>query len=117
MEVANGRATRVTVTPPGGAALALDRSEPFAPSASALAEFAGTYRSEEIEIPYRIVVRDGTLRLQRLKATEATLTPLVTDTFTGPVGAVRFTRDAAGRVTGLMLDTGRIRNMRFSKTP
>ena len=116
-EMANGRATRVTVTPPGGAALALDRAEPFAPSASTLAEFAGTYRSEEIEIPYRIVAKDGTLRLQRLKAPEASLAPLVTDTFTGPVGAIRFTRDAAGRVTGLILDTGRIRNMRFSKTP
>ena len=109
------RPIRVTVTLPSGPIEHLERAEPYAPSAAALAEFAGTYRSEEIDPAYRLVVRDGTLRLERLKAAPATLAPLVTDTFTSPIGIIRFTRDSAGRVTGFVLDGGRIKRMKFAR--
>jgi len=61
------------------------------------------------------VVRDGALRLERLKAPPAPLTPLVADTFTSPPGAIRFVRDAGGRVSGFVLDGGRVRRMTFAK--
>lgn len=108
------RPIRLTLTPPGGAPPEqLERAEPYAPAAAALAEFAGTYRGEEIEPPYRFVVRDGTLRLERLKVLPATLAPVVVDTFTSPIGIIRFTRDSSGRVTGFVLDGGRVRRMKF----
>ncbi len=110
------RPIRLTVTPPEGAPpQRLERAEPYAPSATALAEFAGTYRGEEIDPPYRIVARDGALRLERLKVAPATLAPVVTDTFTSPIGVIRFTRDASGRITGFVLDGGRIRRMKFGR--
>jgi len=115
-DLTNGRATRVTVGPPGAPTQVLERAEPFAPSAAALAEFAGTYRSDEIEPPYRMVVKDGALRLERLKAPSALLAPLVADTFTSPPGIIRFVRSEGGRVTGFVLDGGRIRGMRFTKS-
>ena len=114
-DLTNGRVTRVTVSPPGASSLVLERAEPFTPTAAALAEFAGTYRSDEIEPPYRMAVRDGSLRLERLKALPAQLGPLVADTFTSPLGIVRFVREGAGRVTGFVLDGGRIRGMKFSR--
>jgi CubicO group peptidase (beta-lactamase class C family) len=114
-DLTNGRASRVTISPPGAPNQVLDRVEAFAPSAAALAELAGTYRSDEIEPPYRMVVKDGTLRLERLKAQPASLAPLVLDTFTSPLGIVRFVRDGAGRVTGFVLDGGRVRRMKFSR--
>jgi len=109
------RPIRAMFTLPSGLIEHLERAEPYAPSGTALTDFAGTYRGEEIEPPYRVVVRDGTLRLERLKAAPATLAPLVTDTFTSPIGIIRFTRDASGRVTGFVLDGGRIRRMKFAR--
>lgn len=115
-EIANGRATRARVAPPGAPVEDLPRVEPFAPSSAALAEFAGVYRSDEIETVYRMVVRDGLLRLERLKAPAAPLTPFVADTFTGQPGMFRFVRGDGGRVTGFVLDGGRVRKMTFTKS-
>ena len=109
------RPVRVTVTLPNGTVERLERAEPYAPTAAALGDFAGTYRSPEIDPPYRFVVRDGALRLERLKAPPATLSPLVADTFTSPIGIIRFTRDAGGRVTGFVLDGGRVKRMKFGR--
>ena len=114
-EVNGGRATRVSITPPGSPVEDLTRAEPFTPAPAALGEFAGTYRSDEIEALYRVVVREGSLRLERLKVPSATLAPIVTDTFNSPVGVIRFVRDGAGAITGFILDGGRIRRMKFSR--
>jgi hypothetical protein len=109
----NGSAPRVTVGPPGGPGEVLERAEPFVPAPAALAEFAGTYRSDEMDAVYRMAVRDGALRLERLKARPAPLTPLVADTFTSQPGTIRFVRDEAGRVNGFILDGGRVKRMKF----
>ncbi len=114
-DVTNGRAARVTITPPGAPVEVLERAEPFSPTADILAEFAGTYRSDEIEAVYRMVIQNGGLRLERLKMPPAPLAPLVTDTFNSQIGVISFVRDGAGRVTGFVLDGGRVRRMRFSK--
>jgi CubicO group peptidase (beta-lactamase class C family) len=115
-EMVNGSATRVRIAPPGATVEDLPRAEPYAPTAADLAAFAGTYRSDEIEAIYRMVVRDGNLRLERLKATPAPLTPLVADTFASPLGIIRFVRGEGNRVTGFVLDGGRIRRMKFEKS-
>jgi CubicO group peptidase (beta-lactamase class C family) len=107
---------RATFTLPSGTVEHLERAEPYAPAATALAAFVGSYRSDEIDPVYRMSVRDGALRLERLKAPVATLTPLLTDTFTSPIGIIRFTRDSSGRVTGFVLDGGRIKRMTFVST-
>ena len=64
---------------------------------------------------FRITVKDGGLRLERTKARPAPLNPIVTDVFTGPVGAVRFVRNPAGKVTGFTLEAGRVLGVRFWK--
>jgi hypothetical protein len=116
-DLANGGGHRVTIGPPSGRGDVLERAEPFVPTAAQLAEFAGAYRSDEIEAVYRMTLRDGTLRLERLKSQPSALDPIVTDTFSSQPGTVRFTRDAAGRVNGFTLDAGRIRNVKFWKEP
>ena len=73
------------------------------------------YRSEEIELPYRIEVADGRIVLRRLKSAAVKLEPLVRDVFRGSAGTLRFSRDSAGRVTGFTLSSGRIRGFRFGK--
>jgi len=71
--------------------------------------------SEEIDPVYRIVLQDGNLSLTRLKKKAELLRPAVRDVFTGDIGTVRFTRDSRQRISGLVLNAGRIRNFRFEK--
>ena len=87
----------------------------FTPSGTELREYVGAYVSEEIDPVYRIVLQDGNLSLTRLKNKPETLRPAVRDVFTGDIGTARFTRDSRQRISGLVLNDGRIRNFRFEK--
>jgi hypothetical protein len=44
-----------------------------------------------------------------------TLSPDTTDVFSGDIGTIHFTRDANKRISGFILDAGRIQNFRFTK--
>ena len=87
----------------------------FTPSGTQLADYVGAYASEEIDPVYRIILQDGNLELVRLKQQPEALRPTVRDVFSGNIGSVRFTRDANERISGFILNTGRIRNFRFAK--
>jgi CubicO group peptidase (beta-lactamase class C family) len=84
-------------------------------SAAELADYAGDYVSEEIDPIYRMVVQDGQVVLMRLKQSPDALRPAIHDVFVGDIGKIRFTRDAAGHVSGFVLDADRIQNFRFTK--
>jgi hypothetical protein len=88
---------------------------PFNPNAEELAEYSGAYFSEEIDPVYTIVIEDGSLRLVRMKHQPETLQPTMRDVFSGDIGTLHFTRDANHHISGLTLNTDRIRNFRFSK--
>jgi hypothetical protein len=92
-----------------------EAEEPFSPGGAELAEYTGTYGSEEIDPLYRIVPDGEKLRLVRLKHEAETLRPAVRDVFTGEIGTVRFVRDANGHVSGFVLNAGRIQNFHFTK--
>jgi hypothetical protein len=89
--------------------------DPAPAAADALAEYVGDYTSEEIDPVYRLLVKDGTLYLTRLKAGADALRPAIKDVFVADLGKIRFTRDAAGQVSGFILDAGRIENLKFTK--
>ena len=108
---------RLTIQPPGEEKPdVFDRVAEFQPTASQLAGYAGDYVSAEIEPVYRIVVENGGLVLKRLKSKPQKLDPTVQDYFEAQTGNIHFQRDSAGKVTGFVLDTGRIKNFRFRKT-
>jgi CubicO group peptidase (beta-lactamase class C family) len=100
---------------PGGSAPVFVRMDPYAPSADQIAEFAGTYRSDEMDAVFRMTVRGGALRLERSKLRPAPLEPMITDTFRTQAGLVQFTRDVAGRVTGFVLQGNRVKHVKFRK--
>ena len=99
----------------------------FAPSASELAEYAGTYSSPEIDPLYELKVEDihvaGTpsnqdrigLVLSRLKNGPDPLQPVTKDFFTAGVGKIRFMRDSKGVISGFLLSTGRDLDLRFER--
>jgi hypothetical protein len=43
------------------------------------------------------------------------LRPTVQDVFVGQIGTLRFTRDSSHRVTGFVLDAGRIQGFQFKR--
>jgi CubicO group peptidase (beta-lactamase class C family) len=99
----------------GGKPNSFEAALPYAPARAELAEFRGSYVSEEIDPVYRIIIQDGNLALARLKNKNDTLRPAVRDVFTGDIGTVRFTRDANQHISGFILNAGRIQNFRFSR--
>jgi hypothetical protein len=106
------RSRRLELTNASGDTLVLDRVQEAAPKARELASYAGTYWSEEVGAEYRIEVKDSTLVLRRRRSEPAVLRPTYADAFSDRGVLYRFTR-VRGRVTEMLVDAGRIRNLRF----
>jgi CubicO group peptidase (beta-lactamase class C family) len=89
----------------------------YEPTPTQLQGFAGTYRSEEVDIPYQVVVSDAGLVMRSLKYPDTPLRPVSADLFESRNGThIRFTRDNTGKVTGATLNSARVLNFRFERT-
>ena len=81
-----------------------------------LRDYAGQYRSQELETSWSIQVKEGKLVLQHRRQGELPLRPGARDRFSGPnLGSLQFERDSGGKVTGVKVTTGRVRNLRFER--
>jgi hypothetical protein len=93
-----------------------ERVEEWTPHRSRLADYAGEYHSGEAEVTYVITVQGDALELRRRPAVTTALTPSYADVFVAEGGwLVRFLRGADGRVNGLSLGLGRVRDLRFER--
>jgi hypothetical protein len=82
----------------------------------ALADYTGTYSSDEAEVTYRAEVRDGAVVLLRRPDVVLRLTPVYADGFRAPLGFVWFRRDAEGKVTGFSVSQDRVWSLAFVKS-
>jgi CubicO group peptidase (beta-lactamase class C family) len=89
----------------------------YQPTAAQLQEFTGRYRSDEVDMPREVSVRDGKLLVHSLKSADLTLLPVSADLFNGGGNRIRFTRDAQGKVTGALFHTFRVYNFRYERSP
>jgi CubicO group peptidase (beta-lactamase class C family) len=88
------------------------------PTPAELADYAGTYYSEELDVKYDVWVSDGKLRLRHRPEPAVVLGPAYADAFDlGEGRVIRFTRDQAGKVDGLEIFAGRVRHLRFVRLP
>jgi CubicO group peptidase (beta-lactamase class C family) len=101
-------------TPPPSQASPIASVRPkYQPTAKELSEFAGVYRSLEIEIPYTVRADGVQLTMHALKIGSVPMLPVAADEFTCTQSEpsnvqnwrVRFTRDEQGLVTGFLIDT------------
>jgi CubicO group peptidase (beta-lactamase class C family) len=84
---------------------------------AALAEFAGIYKSEELEATYNLSIDNGMLTLRCNWNPPLKLTPIAHDEFdSGAYGILVFHRDANHRISGLSVFTLNARNIGFKKT-
>ena len=88
---------------------------PFSPTSAQLAAFAGRYRSAELETVLDIKATDSTLVVSEQRPGSLVMRPVYTDAFRGGIGVTEFSRDAAGRVTGFVINAGRVRALRFDR--
>lgn len=114
---AGGGATRITESDGGRSKPRVwEREDPFAPTPAQLAAYAGDYVCPELGgLVYTFYVDGDALKMRARPAQRETLTPVFRDAFLMDGNTVRFTRDAAGRVEGLRISAGRVRNLRFAK--
>ena len=90
------------------------RVEEVKPTSAQLAEYAGTYYSEELGATYTVAASDSALVLRTRWADSVVVRPSYRDAFGGPF-FVNFTRDR-GKVDGMTFSSGRVRRVRFIKT-
>lgn len=93
-------------------------TELVAPNAMTLdlRQYAGTYRSPELDVSYEVRVVTNALVLRFRADPDQRLTPLYTDGFSTGGATVRFVRDGSGKVTGYQVFAGRVRRVRFERT-
>jgi hypothetical protein len=81
-----------------------------------LQEFAGSYRSEELDVTYSVVVRDSGLVMHPMGRADMPVEFVGDDLFAGSVaGTVRFVRNAEGRVTGYTMNRSLARGVLFER--
>lgn len=101
---------------PAGDTVPADFVEEADTSRAALDAFVGTYYSDEADATITIDADSaGALSVRRAPDARARLQPVYRDGFRSPVGTLVFTRDAGGRVTGMLLTAPRVRNLRFRR--
>ncbi|NTE86616.1 serine hydrolase domain-containing protein [Agrobacterium rubi] len=91
------------------------RLSAYTPSPKELADLAGTYRPVENDMPYEVKAQEAGLVFKSMKSREVALTAVAPDHFLGDGDRFTFTRDGEGRVTGMLMNGGRIRNVRFER--
>ncbi len=115
---ADNGARQLVLASPGRQPLVFVPLTPLVPTVAQLAEYAGSYYSEELDVVYKLAVKDGKLTMARRKYGPLVPQAVAQDVFAVPgTGSIRFARDAQNRVTGLVLSRSRIKNLRFDKQP
>jgi hypothetical protein len=95
---------------------AVARTTSTTPALSPSAEYAGTYYSDEIDATFTVRVREGQITVQReTDAAPIALLPAGTDQFRIGSMTVRFVRSDGQRFDALLVDAGRVRDIRFMK--
>lgn len=110
-----GDPIQLTVTSEDGKPDVYHSIAAFIPSPADLKEYAGIYSSPEIDPLYTLEIEEDKLVLRRLKADPEKLMPMTRDLFACSLGAIRFTRNPKGEISGFLLTTGRVRGLRFVK--
>jgi CubicO group peptidase (beta-lactamase class C family) len=89
------------------------------PDPSRLPEYVGSYRNDELQSVWKLVVRDGKLIRQQWMAEDQELQPAFPDGFIADLSEgqflMHFNRDAEGKITGFDAATDMVRPMTFRK--
>ena len=89
--------------------------KPAEPTPGQLKEYTGDYYSDELQVTFRLALKEGNLHFIHKNAAESPLQPTLQDKFTVRGYRINFIRDEEKKLTGFTLDAGRVKNLRFDK--
>jgi len=95
-----------------------DMYEPIAlasPSPGDLQEYKGEFFSEELNVTYKFVIREGKLYVKYRTAPDSPLKPTIKDEFELSWKWCQFSRDNEGKIKGFILVVGDIMRIPFEK--
>ena len=95
--------------------VAYTRADTAALTPAKLAEYAGDYRSAEVDATHAWKVEKGQLVLYANDRRQGVLEPTYRDGFTRGSTVIDVARDARGRITGFVVEAGRVRHLRFTR--
>ena len=99
-----------------GDSVTFTRADTVALTPAQLAEYAGSYRSDEVETTQVWKVEKGQIVVYANDRRLGVLEPAYKDGFTrGGGNVIDVTRDAKGRITGYLVESGRVRHLRFTR--
>ncbi|WNG31926.1 serine hydrolase [Cystobacter fuscus] len=112
---AENTASRLNVTHAGQTTAVCERIEVAEKGPESLAEYVGTYQSDELDVRYTLTVSGESLMLRREKFAEARIQFTSKDdgSTSGNGVHLRFVREDQGRITGLLLNAERAWNIHF----
>jgi CubicO group peptidase (beta-lactamase class C family) len=88
----------------------------FSLSPDQMAEYAGDYYSEELQVTYRVRLERDKLFVRYKRVIDGELAPSSKDTFKiYGVVVIQFTRDSQNRISGFIPQNGGAKNIRFMK--
>jgi CubicO group peptidase (beta-lactamase class C family) len=99
----------------GGVELSYRRASRVTPGAAELKALEGAYRSDELDVTYRISVVGDHLRLTSLRGEPLEVYAADADHFENLLVRIGVLRDRRGKVTGFEVSTGRVRGLAFKK--
>lgn len=93
------------------------RVVPITVDSSQLAQYAGTYYSEELETAYKLSIKNGKLTAHHMRLGDFDFEPdmSVADKFSSYNGSITFLKTNPNNITGFRLSNGRIKNILFKK--
>ena len=91
------------------------RADSVALTPAQLADYAGDYRSDEVEATHTWKVEKGQLVVYASGRRLGVLEPSYKDGFTRGGNVIDVQRDAKGRITGFVVEAGRVRHLRFTR--
>ena len=113
----NGEVTQTTlIWPPRHPVTMVRWTGPMlTPTYAELARYEGTYYSEELDATYTVIATDSTLLLRTRMGEPRTVRPEYGDAFSGDI-QLEFTRNAKRSVNGMLMSSGRVRRVAFTKS-
>ena len=114
-EASDAPALRLTTMVDGARENTYQRITAVPLTREATAAFAGTYHSTELTATLVVAQSDTGLVLTLRNEAPSPLRSMGNDEFLGAGLSLQFTRDAAGKVTGILVNQGRARGLRFDR--
>jgi len=116
-EIRNNDDKTMFVSIDGGTPIVFVAFEPVIPSVEDMTTYTGRFYSPELETFYDIYLKDDKLSSHHPRHGDYEVNVLMKDVLEGhyPINIIKYQRDKNGKISGILVTNGRVRNLWFEK--